>query len=96
MYIDILCALCSRKSGKCFLVKVPHRHELTLLQLIERHIGLLPGSHIVSDGWRSYINRIHNGIYEHSVGVHQHNFVNPDDAKFTLRTLRILGRAPSF
>jgi len=96
MYIDILCALCSRKSGKCFPVEVPHRREQTLLQLIERHI--LPGSHIVSDGWRSYanINRIHNGIYEHSVGVHQHNFVNPDNAKFTLRALRILGCAPSF
>src|SRR6218665_3279504 len=81
MYIDILCALCSRKSGKCFLVEVPHRREQTLLQLIERHI--LPGSHIVSDELLSYvnINIMHNGIYEHSVGVHQHNFVNPDDAE---------------
>jgi len=50
-----------------------------LLQLIER----LPGSHIVSDEWRSYVNSniIHNGVYEHSVGVHQHNFVNPDDVE---------------
>jgi len=93
MYIDSICALCSRKSGKCFPVEVPPRREQTLLQLIERHI--LPGSHIVCDGWRSYanINRIHNGIY---VGLHQHNFVNPDNAKFTLRALRILGCAPSF
>jgi len=84
MYIDILCVLCSRKSGKCFLVEVPDRREQTLLQLSETHYTIiLPGSHIVSDGWRSYANisRIHNGIYEHSVGVHQHSFVNPDDGE---------------
>ena len=57
------------------------RREQTLLQLIERYI--LPGSHIVSDGWRAYanINRINNGTYEHSVITHQRNFVDPADGE---------------
>ena len=64
------------------MVEVPDRREQTLLQLLERHI--LPGSHIVSDGWRAYANikRINNnGIYEHSDVVHQRNFVDPADAE---------------
>jgi len=45
----------------------------------DRHI--LPGSHIVSDGWASYaqIDRIHGGIYTHSVVVHQDNYVDPNE-----------------
>lgn len=68
-----------RESGRCFLVEVPNRRADTLAACIEQHI--LPGSHIVSDGWAAYANieRIQNGIYQHSVVVHQHNFVNPDD-----------------
>ena len=66
-----------RESGKCFLVEVPDRRAVTLQALIEEHI--LPGSHIVSDGWAAYanVNQIRHGIYEHSVVVHQQNFVDP-------------------
>lgn len=66
-----------RGSGKCFLVEVPDRTAATLEPIIERFI--LPGSHIMSDGWAAYANidNIGNGIYMHDVVVHQRNFVNP-------------------
>lgn len=68
-----------RESGRCFLVEVPDRRAVTLHACIEQHI--LPGSHIISDGWASYahIDRICDGIYEHSVIVHERHFVDPND-----------------
>lgn len=45
---------CERASGKCFLVKVENRTAATLQAEIGRHV--LPGTHIVSDGWASYAN----------------------------------------
>jgi transposase-like protein len=68
-----------REGGKCFLVVVPERTAATLQQCIEDHIE--PRTHIISDGWAAYANirNIHNGIYDHSVVVHEHNFVDPAD-----------------
>ena len=68
-----------RETGKCFLLEVPDRSSATLLPIIRRHI--LPGSHIISDGWPSYANidQIAGGIYMHSVIVHQRHFVDPND-----------------
>jgi len=59
------------------LVEVPDRHANTLEALVEQYI--LPGSHIISDGWAAYanLNQIRNGIYMHEVVVHQQNFVDP-------------------
>lgn len=45
---------CERNSTKCFLVEVPDRTAATLQEEIVRHV--LPGSHIVSDGWAAYNN----------------------------------------
>lgn len=69
-----------RLSGKCFLIEVPDRSARTLEALILQFI--LPGSHIVSDGWASYANisTLNHGIYSHSVIVHQQHFVDPNDA----------------
>jgi len=69
-----------RVSGKCFLVEVPDRRAPTLENLLVQHV--LPGTHIISDGWAAYANldRIANGIYTHSVVVHQQNFVDHNDA----------------
>jgi len=69
-----------RVSGKCFLVQVPDRRVPTLENLVVQYF--LPGTHIISDGWAAYANldRITNGIYTHSVVVHQQNFVDPNDA----------------
>lgn len=68
-----------RRSGKCFLVEVPDRRAHTLEALIVRYI--LPGTHIISDGWAAYANieNLNNGIYTHSVVNHRLNFVDPND-----------------
>ena len=68
-----------RVSGKCFLVEVPDRTRETLEEKIRKYI--LPGSHIISDGWASYarIEDINDGIYTHQVIVHEEHFVDPDD-----------------
>ena len=69
-----------RRSKRCILVEVPDRAAATLEPIIRRWI--LPGSHIISDGWAAYANidRIGNGIhvYTHSVVVHERHFVDPD------------------
>ena len=66
-----------RGSRKCFAVEVPDRRADTLEALILQHV--LPGTHIVSDGWRAYGNlaNIGNGIYTNSVINHSENFVDP-------------------
>ena len=55
-----------RGSGRCFLVEVPDRTRETLEDKIKQYI--LPGSHIISDGWPSYarIENINGGIYQSS------------------------------
>ena len=70
-----------RDSGKCFLIEVLDRSAATLQPLIEQYI--LPGSHIMSDGWAAYANidAIRHGIYLHSVIVHQCDFADPDDPR---------------
>ena len=67
-----------RRSKRCILVEVPDRAAATLEPIIRRWI--LPGSHIISDGWAAYANidQICNGIYTHSVVVHERHFVDPD------------------
>ena len=68
-----------RDSGLCFLQTVENRTKATLEALIIEWI--LPGSHIISDGWAAYneIETIHNGIYTHQVIIHSDNFVDPYD-----------------
>lgn len=68
-----------RGSKKCFLVIVPDRTEETLREMTLQWI--LPGTHIMSDGWRAYgnIDTWQHGIYTHSTVIHQQNFVDPLD-----------------
>lgn len=68
-----------RDSGKCFLVRVADRGRHTLEEAIRRFI--LPGSHIISDGWAAYahVEEIDHGIYTHSTVIHDQNFVDPSD-----------------
>ena len=59
-----------RVSRKCYVVEVQDRRRVTLENIIKE--VLLPGTHIVSDGWAAYgyLNEIGNGIYHHSVVIH--------------------------
>ena len=68
-----------RESRNCFLVEVPDRRAATLIPIIQQHI--LPGTHIISDGWAAYANidQINGGIYHHSVIRHEHHCVDPQD-----------------
>lgn len=68
-----------RDSGRCFLAEIPDRKTQTLHSIIKQHI--LPGSHVISDELPAYkdIDKIHRGIYIHSVVNHQKNFVDPND-----------------
>ena len=68
-----------RGSGKCFLVEVPDRRAVTLKEAIVQYI--LPGTHIISDGWATYaqIENINHGIYRLDVIVHHEHFVDPND-----------------
>ncbi|KAG1659514.1 hypothetical protein GQR58_022514 [Nymphon striatum] len=68
-------------TSKCFMVKVPDRKRTTLEAEIQRFI--LPGSHILSDGWAVYarIDQINDGIYTDEVITHNENFVHPDDSE---------------
>ena len=40
---------------------------------------LLPGTHIMSDGWPAYNNldQLNGGVYLHDVVIHEQNFVDP-------------------
>ncbi|GFS07557.1 hypothetical protein ElyMa_002992400 [Elysia marginata] len=68
-----------RDSGNCFMVEVPTRNRATLEPIIRQFI--LPGTHIISDGWAAYANipNIGGGIYTHEVIIHEDHFVDPDD-----------------
>jgi len=48
------------------MIEVQDRRAQTLEPLIERHI--LPGSHIISDGWASYANLEHSTRNIHALG----------------------------
>ncbi|XP_020905726.2 uncharacterized protein LOC110243911, partial [Exaiptasia diaphana] len=60
-------------SRKCFIVAVENRTEETLLALIKKWIK--PGTLIVSDCWKGYINLEKHG-YEHRTVNHSKEFVN--------------------
>ena len=61
------------------MVEVTDRSAESLQNAILQNI--LPGTHIVSDGWASYagIENLQDGTYSHSVVIHERNFVNPQD-----------------
>lgn len=62
-------------SRKCFLVAVEKRDEATLLPIIKQHV--LPGTTIVSDCWKGYINLDKNGFIHKTVN-HSKEFVNSE------------------
>jgi len=76
MYIDILCVLCSSKSGKCFLVEVPHRHEQTAVINWKTYTSRITLLYLTGGALTPTLTEFAITLfYEHSVGVHHHNFV---------------------
>ena len=65
-------------SRKCFLVAVEKRDEETLLSIIKDRI--LPGTTIVSDCWKAYVNLEKNGYIHKTVNQvnHSKEFVNEE------------------
>ena len=59
---------------KVFLVNVPDRSEETLLRYIDAHIA--PGSIIISDMWRGYLNIESKLLLRHYTVNHSIEFVN--------------------
>eukprot|EP00095_Tigriopus_kingsejongensis_P002374 maker-scaffold2630_size13758-snap-gene-0.3 protein:Tk02374 transcript:maker-scaffold2630_size13758-snap-gene-0.3-mRNA-1 annotation:"hypothetical protein H311_02490" len=78
-----------RQTGHCFMVEVPDRRRETLEAEIKGFIR--PGTQILSDGWAAYnkVDEFAGGNYTHSVIVHEHNFVDPNDP--TIHTQQIEG-----
>lgn len=79
-----------RNSGKCCLIEVPNRQRATLEPIILQWI--LPGSLIMSDGFRSYdyLDQLGGGIYQHQSVVHKYNFVDPHDANVYTQNIESL------
>jgi hypothetical protein len=63
---------------KCFFRMVYDRSGPHLKHLIREHVAV--GTHIITDGWGAYIGLSELG-YQHSVVVHEENFVSPNDPK---------------
>ena len=66
-----------RESGLCRVQVVPDRMGVTIQPIIQQ--WLLPGTHIMSDGWPAYHNldQFNDGVYLHDVVIHEQNFVDP-------------------
>ena len=69
---------------KCFLRVVYNRSEPHLTHLIRQHV--LPGTHIITDGWSAYHNLSSMG-YLHSIVIHQQNFLSPEDPNTHTQTI---------
>ena len=67
---------CERKSKKCFIVIMPDRKSPTLINVIKKHI--LPGSIIISDGWKAYDKVVEYGSQHFAVN-HSANYVCPEN-----------------
>jgi len=68
----------SFRIGKVIAVAVDKRDRRTLIPLIKRHI--LPGTHIISDGYSTYkcLARLSGCNYTHGVVNHSETFRNED------------------
>ena len=67
-----------RETGRCLLQEVRDRRRVALQDLVGQWI--LPQSHIMSDGWAAYATLDQTPQhYQHSVVVHENDFVDPAD-----------------
>lgn len=79
--------LVERGSGRCWMEVVVRRDAATLERIITNHV--LPGTTIVTDAWRGYQNvtQLNNGVYDHAVIVHAHEFVNREHPEIHTETI---------
>ena len=79
--------LVERASGRCWMEVVVRRDARTLERIISNHV--LPGTTIVTDAWRGYVNvaQLNNGVYDHAVIVHAHEFVDSVHADIHTETI---------
>ena len=70
------------ETNVCMMVAVPDCITATLLPIIAQHV--LPGMHIITDGWQAY-----NQLAQHDIINHQLHCVDPNDP--TLHTNTIEG-----
>lgn len=75
-----------REDGTRFVVQVPDRTSVTLLQEIQDHID--PASNIISDSFRSY-NCLTSFGYNHQTVNHSQNFVDPTTGAHTQKVERM-------
>ena len=70
------------------MTEVPARRRETLEPIIRRCI--LPGSRIISDGWRSYdlLNQLDFGVYDHPLSYTNATSLTRPMRPFPRRTLR--------
>jgi transposase-like protein len=73
-----------RETRQAFVVRVANRSSETLLAAIQQKI--LPGTRIISDGWKAYSQLASHG-YIHDIVNHSENFVDPEDS--TINTQRV-------
>ncbi|KAF1746225.1 hypothetical protein GCK72_022678 [Caenorhabditis remanei] len=79
-----------RGTSKVIMFRVPKRDSATLLPIIHKYV--LPGTTIVSDGWRAYggIGRMQSGYHHLFVNHKTISWIQPTEA-FTLKPSRPLG-----
>jgi len=79
--------LVERASGRCWMEVVVRRDARTLERIISNHV--LPGTTIITDAWRGYQNvaQLNNGVYDHAVIVHAHEFVDSVDPDIHTETI---------
>lgn len=69
-----------RETKECFLVAVPDRSKVTLMNCIKAYIR--PGTTIMSDQWQAYRDIGSQG-YVHQTVNHSYHFVDPDSGAHT-------------
>lgn len=81
-----------RETDECFLTTVDDRSKETLIPLICKYIK--PGSIIMSDCWKAYLNLIEHGYsHRHQTVNHKYNFVDPNSGANTQKVERMWGSA---
>ncbi|XP_075070855.1 uncharacterized protein LOC142159896 isoform X2 [Mixophyes fleayi] len=79
-----------RETKECFILKVPNHSTETLLPIIRQKVR--PGSIIISEHWRAYID-IEANDYKHQTMNHRYHFVDPETFANTQQVKQMWGSA---